>query len=288
MRYAKVVIILSISLFLIGSAIYFSNAVNGRPASTVVHRSFFVEQEFFDLAYTRNTPPAPEGMVRGGIIPHHLIASHVIAEFFQGIESVQSPEVIVLIGPDHLNRSDYHIATSVGSWYTPYGILYPHTPIIESMAADGVVTIDESLFDVEHSITSEVAFIRRSFPRASIVPITIQQHTSAEELTQLGDWLAQRLPENSLVLVSVDFAHNVNHRQAMLQNAASIELLKTMDPETTKGIYVDSPASLSVLFHYLHERRVGHVQILDSLDTVDVTGDTSIPAVTSYITAYFW
>ncbi|MFA6908935.1 MAG: AmmeMemoRadiSam system protein B [Patescibacteria group bacterium] len=253
-----------------------------------IHRSFFLEKDFFDRAYTSNNPVIPSKKVIGGIIPHHLLASHVIAGFFQGIESRQSPPVVVVIGPDHLDRSAHTITTSRGNWETPYGILPPAPGVVDALEQSKLVGIDERLFSVEHSISAEVAFIRRSFPRTTFVPITLKSGVSPNDAVRLGQLLAEILPTDALVLASVDFAHYVDHNEAQRQNQVNIPLLESLNIQEASSLYVDSIPTVQVLFAFLQDRHSSAHQVVSSLTGADITGDYALPEVTSYITMYYF
>ena len=116
--------------------------------------------------------------VYGGIVPHHFLASDLIAKFFKKIESQNDIETIILIGPNHFNVGFYGILASKAHWNTPFGDIGPDLEVIGILAEGGLVQIDEKPFQSEHSISTITPFIKKTFPDAKIVPIIIGSQDS--------------------------------------------------------------------------------------------------------------
>jgi len=256
-------------------------------SNELAHRSFFLKSDVYDRGYEGADGTLELDSVSAGIVPHHLLANHKLGNFFGTLGAREQYDTIVLIGPDHMNRSYYHLATSEASWDTPYGKVEPTSDIINELLGRSVIQVDEKIFTAEHSINGLVPFIRRSFPGARIIPITVQANTSNESIDALATALNEILPIRSLVLASVDFAHYVSHEEAMRQNGVNIPLLQQMNPDLVNQLFVDSPQTVRAVLKYLQLREVGNYQLLDSSDSAEVTGEYDVPEVTSYITMYF-
>ncbi len=259
-----------------------------RENFSVMHSAYFQDEDFFNRAYSNNGVVDPVGSVKAGVVPHHLLASHTIARFFQGLERNEHPEVVVVIGPDHENRSFFNATVSQNSWLTPYGILKPQTKVISALVASHIVGVDERVFTIEHSISAEVAFIKRSFPNATFVPIVLKSSVSHEEAEAIARGLSNVLPEKSLVLASVDFAHYVSPAEAQRENKVNIGVLTKQNIEEVGGMFVDSKSTIYTLFRYLDFQKVKGCQILETSDTSTVVGDSTMEEVTSYISAYYY
>ncbi|HCJ52820.1 MAG TPA: AmmeMemoRadiSam system protein B [Candidatus Kerfeldbacteria bacterium] len=256
-------------------------------APSSVHRAFLMEQSFFDRAYADVSGSREKSAVRGGIVPHHLLASHLIAEFFSRLELSQDPSVVVVIGPNHREIGTDGILISEAAWETPYGRLQPYTEGISSLIQRGVVQADERVFVAEHSISAEVSFIKKSFPEAQVLPIVLMSRATEADLVALASALHEVLPKDALVLASVDFAHYVSSEEADTLDAKSRETLVSFDVEGLASMAVDSPASIYVLMRYLTARNAQKPVILENSDSAKVIGDLTISEVTSYFTMYF-
>jgi len=289
---ARVVLLLALTLLLTGCVRSNNPQVKGEEniadqPSAVFHRSYYLDQEFFDQSYQGIPAEAIKEKVYGVIVPHHLLASHLMAEFYQGLEEFNQPEVVVLIGPNHREVGDFDILSSRAFWKTPYGDLAPASEIINQLAVKGVVRIDERVFVEEHSISAEVAFIKKSFPESKLVPLVFRTKTTEKELGSLMELLLQILPERSLIIASVDFAHEVTSEEANELDQRSIEALQSIDPRRITEITVDSKPTISALFYYLKAKEATDSVLLQNSNAAKVLNDPSIPEVTSYITMYF-
>ncbi len=255
----------------------------GGQGNAAIHRSYFLDRAFFDRAYERVVVRPTPRNVLGGIVPHHLLASHELASFYTSIARTTQPSVVVVIGPNHLNKGEYPVVFSNARWRTPYGILQPATDIVDRLVESGGGVIDERLFDEEHSISAEVAFLRRAFPRAPVLPIAVKTSVPAARVDTLVAGLENALPKDALVLASVDFAHDVFAAQARTLDAQSIPVLERLDVAHLADVTADSPVTLMVLLRFLRARGVTRGTVFLNTNAAEVTGDETIPDVTSYL-----
>src|SRR5258706_2937352 len=94
-----------------------------------IHPLLFYDEQAF-LRSTTNAKPFISSPLGGGIIPHHLVASDNIANFFKTIQPL-SPSTLVLIGPNHYEKGNFDVLTSLSSWDTPNGIVSSNAAIIQ-------------------------------------------------------------------------------------------------------------------------------------------------------------
>ncbi len=225
-----------------------------KEGKRIVHSSFFHEQRQYEEMYSDSSEILPiEEKVYGGILPHHLFVGKEFGKFFT-LLSTQNPEVVVIIGPNHSGGGKGKILTPKIPYWTPYGILEPDASIIERITERGLVEIDEAPFAEEHSISSEVAFVKRTFPNAKIVPIILKTDTPFDDANALGILLSRTLPENSLVLASVDFSHYQPEIVADFHDQTSLSTILNFHFSKVYSLEIDSPASISALLRYLKEK----------------------------------
>ena len=130
------------------------------------------DKEFFETAYgfAGKKIDLLGKQVVAGIIPHHLLAADLIADFFYNLEGANY-DTVVLIGPNHFLVGQSNLITSGYNWQTPYGVLEPDATILADLLNDtnlGMV-VEEDVMQGEHSINSEVAFIKKTFPNFRIM-----------------------------------------------------------------------------------------------------------------------
>ena len=73
-----------------------------------------------------------------------------------------------------------------------------------------VVSLQSDLWFQEHGIFIHTPFLKHYFPQAKFVPILAKMLTTDQEFEsfeKLGQVLAGVLPEDALVVASVDFSH---------------------------------------------------------------------------------
>lgn len=219
-----------------------------------VHFSYFLDQKSYQPFYENiGESSIIKENVYGGILPHHLIAKREFGRFFTALEK-QKPKVVVVIGPNHMNVGKSGILSTSLSYYTPYGILKTDSNLIERLTESELVKKNDLPFDEEHSISAETAFIKKTFPEAKFIPIILKSNTTEEDADRLGVLLNKILPENSLVLASVDFSHYQPDIVAGFHDKTSLSAIKNFDFEHIYNLEIDSPASLVALLSYLKIR----------------------------------
>lgn len=253
----------------------------------VEHRSYFLDRSFYNVAYKDVAIKPISENVLGGIVPHHLLDSHDMASFYASLARTTHPSVIVVIGPNHPNKGENPIALSNAVWNTPYGKVEPASALIQKLVDAHAGAIDEGLFQTEHSISAEIAFLKNSFSNTPIVPIIVKTAVPKNLRDTLIASLNELLPNNALVIASVDFAHYIPAEKARELDAKSIPPLEELAVERLNEVTADSPVSLEVLLRYLKLRGVARGTLFSNKNSADVIGDQSIPEVTSYVLMEF-
>lgn len=258
------------------------------PALEEFHHAYFMEAEFYTGILSPEKAAPIEPQVYGGIVSHHFFVERNIAKLF-GLWSAQNFKTIVVIGPNHFNAGDSDLLISREAYKTPWGNLLPNLSVVDQLVKSNLVKNQEDPFQREHSVSVEVGFIKHEFPNAQIVPIIIKHNTSKEKMRALAIKLNEILPDNALVLASVDFSHHVTNPIAQKQDTQSIALLKAWDAD---GIWklpssqMDSPPTIYALLKYLELRGAKNMQYWNTNQAL-VSGSLDSTDVTSYVFASF-
>ncbi|MFA6197734.1 MAG: AmmeMemoRadiSam system protein B [Patescibacteria group bacterium] len=263
-----------------------TNKNNTSNPGGIVQRSYSMDRAFFDRAFTGNQPVAEQTVVVAGIIPHHLLASHQIARWFDGVQELK-PSVVVVVGPNHNEIGNGPILTSNGDWNTPYGILNRDTELIGELVDSGLVNVDERIFTQEHSISAEVSFIKRTWPNTKFVPIILKNTASETNQISLAKQLNVLLPSDALVIASADFSHYLTSDEADRQDAVTLTALTSLNTNRVEEMYVDSKPTMRTVLEYVHLRQSKELVILENTNSAKVTGQSKLSEVTSYFTAYY-
>jgi AmmeMemoRadiSam system protein B len=234
-----------------------ATAERSEPTATV-HYSIYPTSPFFDNAYAGATAPLllPDEAARAVafVTPHHLVVRESIAAMFKSFEGAAATTV-VLVSPDHFARGRGSATVSEATWKTPYGDLELDSVMAAALVNSGA-RVDERPFQGEHGITGLVAFVRRSMPRAKIVPLLLRSDVKKERVDQLAQVLAEAASVTAmkggrlLVIASVDFTHEADAATAETHDSATVAALQAFDYAGLAASNVDSPATLRLTTKY--------------------------------------
>jgi len=298
-RIIKVIYLaLSLSLigliaFLIVSSFLGIHLVNGNVKNKIAVKNFHQAEpsqlSFYETAYKffKEKIDIENKTVIGGIIPHHLLAADIIADFFSNL-SGRNYDTIVLLSPNHFQQGKSKIITSNLNWQTPYGEIAADRSLINNLLENvRLMNVEEDVFAREHGIKAEVAFIKKTFPQAKIVPLVLEGGLKADEAENLARAiLSANNNKNILVLASVDFSHYTTNLVAQEQDQRSIALLENMDFNNTYKMAVDSPPSIYTLLKYA-EFKNSSFKLLKNSNSALLSGKLDLKSTTSYISGYF-
>ena len=222
----------------------------------------------------------------GGIAPHHFpTALPVLVDFYRQLAVTQSPELIIIIGPDHRSKAVANIVTTDGTFFTPFGPATPAKSVAEALVANSQLTFDRTIFADEHSIGVHIPFIQYLFPGVPILPILVHPHATSAETTELGTYLENFTPPNTLMIASVDFSHYLPADQARLIDNVSAETLRQFTHRSVAKIVADSPQSLAAVAAFAQARAAQEFTIGTVANSADFT---NLPDITTgYVMGWF-
>lgn len=225
--------------------------------------------------------------VYGGIVPHHFLASDLIAKFFKKIESQNDIETIILIGPNHFNMGFYGVLTSEAYWSTPFGDIEPDLEVIGTLVEGGLVQIDEKPFQSEHSISTITSFIKKTFPDAKIVPIIIKNTASYDILEEIAKKIGKHDSDRILMIASVDFSHFLPLEDSQLEDSRSIEKIRTFDLDRIYDLRVDSPVSIYTLLSYLKLKKAEKIIFSERSNSALISDISNDQGTVGYFIGHF-
>lgn len=285
----KIYSLISLSLLLVGLIfllcfLFFYNQKNTQE-ETRFHSSNPRELSFFETAFSfsKGNIDLNNKEVVAGIIPHHLLAADLIAEEFYNLQN-KDYDTIILLGPNHFDSGDADVISSTYDWETPYGVLECDK---ETLMFLGEVGIEDGILSNEHSVSSEVAFIKKTFPRAKFLPIILKSSvTSTQAEVLANDIFLLSQNKNILVLGSIDFSHYKDSETAQKNDQMSIAAINNFDFDSIYNLDIDSPASLYALLKYSRLRKAEFI-LLNNSNSAILAGKPDIQNTTSYVTGYF-
>lgn len=251
---------------------------------TTVHFASYAQEEFYTGILQPDPIDAISERVYGGIVSHHFYAEREIAAFFSAMRG-QHPRTVVIISPNHFSAGSSEVLISQLPYDTPWGILSPDTDTGRSLVQETITRVDEQPFEREHGVSALVGFVKHTFPDAKLLPILVRQHSTTEEAIALGRALDEYLPEDSLVIASVDFSHHLHSTAAAFHDQKSIAAIAASDIAGIASSEVDSPQSLIALVTYLQERGAQRFLMRQSSSAL-IGNNHESEDVTSYVFAH--
>ncbi len=291
MRQIPKIYIVTILLVLVGVGLYFVLPYRkGSPEIVkAYHQSqFFQYSEFIESSVSKADGDAKIDLnkIMGGIVPHHIPTTiPLLAEFYTKLKNARDVKTFVILAPDHVDAGRGNISVSKADFIMPFGTLRPNLAMIEQLEASGFIVQDESPFDREHSIDSQLLLISRLFPDAQIVPLIFRSSITNEEARVFGKVLAGVVDENTFVVSSVDFSHYLSERQARPIDYLSANVLGAIDSKSTDLVEADSEQALMALMSFLKTKGANHHVNLQVFNTRDFNSNNDY--TTGYVTG-FW
>lgn len=227
--------------------------------------------------------------IKGGIVPHHLLPSFIIADFFSRL-SAKEVETIILVGPNHYERGDANAITSDYIWETPFGILEPNTEIIKDLEDKHLIKADEQVLPLDHSMTSILPFIQYYLPQAKVVPLILKSDFDEREVDVLAKELGGYIRDKkAIILASVDFSHYLTNFEAKEKNKESLKAIEKRSYNemfSFKNDHMDSPASVALVLKTMDAINAKQMTVLHDTNSGELLGD-NFSQITSYLSLTF-
>ncbi len=211
-----------------------------------------IHRIYASLEMPEETSKTDEPAIRSAILPHHTLLGEELVEFWNTIASHSNPSVVVLIGPAHEDQGAELVQITHGTWETPFGQVVTDEFFIDSLNQSGV-SIEPAFFQNEHSIGVHLPYIAKFFPDTPIVPIIAKSSARDREAQQVAEDLHHILPDDALLVASIDFAHYLDARQSDENDQVTAQAIEERDYARMFDMgpdYLDSAFSLETYLMY--------------------------------------
>ena len=219
--------------------------------------------------------------VKGILVPHHLFVESYIENFYKEISSYNRYDKIILISPNHFGFGYNFVQTSDKFIDSPDNSSLLDKELINSLTNSKNIHLEASNFHKEHGITVHIPFIKKHFPDAKIIPITIKQGTPQKILDQLIEDISTISTDNTLIIASIDFAHLTQEDEAAKSDQRIISWLKTSRENKPNDEIYEEAMNLS-----LSKSNIPESVAMDSPETIYVT--TRLLDIKDTYTFNFW
>lgn len=264
---------------------------NSERSSEKTHPFTFYDKQLFQEAM--NSAPKgnenSENVIKGGIVPHHLLASDMIADFYNYI-SDEKIKTIIILGPNHYEKGDFVALGSEYAWKTPFGIVEPNVEIIDDLKNYNLIQINEDVLENEHSVASHMPFIKQYLPKAKVVLIILSAKMDQERAKILSERLVEYVKNgDTIIIASVDFSHYLNSAEAGTKDAETLGAMKNFNYEKLYSFNsdnLDSPPSIAVLLMAMQSIEINNFEVLDNTNSGIMVNNFS-SETTSYFSIVF-
>lgn len=214
---------------------------------------------------------------RGVVSPHagYVYSGRIAATAFGAFDPSFSGTFIV-IGPSHRG---YLTCASEIPWETPLGMVDVDRELISATE----IRVDEYSHRNEHSIETQIPFIKLRFPRARIAPVMMgeQELSSARHLAERLLAAVRKTGRDVRVVASSDLSHYVPEEEARRQDLYAIEALYSLDMEefyrrlAEEGVSACGYGPIATMCLLCRELGAKNGKLLAYATSGDVTGDRS-------------
>ena len=190
--------------------------------------------------------------LQGGIVPHHLLASEMIASFWKTV-SQSKYDLIVIIGPDHNKRGAAPITTIASGFTTIFGDVASDSTVVNSLIQENLMSEDMNIMETEHSISVHIPFVRYYMPDTKILPILIYGNQSFNNIRELSNKIIEiTAGKKVLYVASMDFSHYLPLEEANRMDIITEKALNEFDHESITEMTNDNldsrPSALFLLY----------------------------------------
>jgi poly-gamma-glutamate synthesis protein (capsule biosynthesis protein) len=172
--------------------------------------------------------------VTGLIVPHHLLAAPLAADAFR-FAAAGDYRRVILLSPDHFGLGETDITVSTRDFLTPFGRLAADRAVADVLLVDSEARAGD-FFYREHGIQAVLPFVRRNFPDADVVAVTLRNGTPRAVVDRLAEAMRPLVDDQTLVVASVDFSHYLSAAEASARDTQSEAVVLSGDPSAVWGL----------------------------------------------------
>lgn len=227
------------------------------------------------------------GKVIGIVAPHagYVYSGYVAAYGYAELARGGSPEVVILLGPNHHGIGMPVAASEADAWETPLGTVEVDKELARRLVEwSEVIAFDESAHRYEHSLEVQLPFLQYVFGSDfRIVPITMYLQ-NLEVSRRVGGAIARAFTElgvKAYVVASSDFTHYEEARKAAEKDRAAIEAILRLDDAGLYDVIIEKDVTAcgygAIMALIAAARRLApsSAKLLKYANSGDVTGEYS-------------
>ena len=166
--------------------------------------------------------------VTGLALPHHRVASDLIAAGMLTAARGPRPERIVLLTPDHFRRATRAFATTPRDFDTVLGRVPTDRRAVAALLRSPSVAASQ-LFEREHGLGELLPYVARLFPGVPVLPVAVRIAATRAQWEQMVAQLAPWVTPRTLIIQSTDFSHYLPREQALRHDQQMLNVIAAGD-----------------------------------------------------------
>ena len=240
------------------------------------YTKFFAYKQVAGVSTREEVKPA-----RGIIVPHHGLAGELITSAYERVSDL-NPKYVVVMGPNHWQPDKYHLVSAME--IEEYSFAEEKIQSLQEKLP--FLTLDQELIKDEHSITIQLPYIDHYFPEAEVIPLVWSPVFDKQEMSNLVNELVRQMPEETLFVLSMDFAHEQMAEEGLANNQETIAAINSFDYEKILGFrdeHIDAPVALAAWLRIMGSLGAKEWETWASSHGSLLTGQPTLQG-TSYVT----
>ena len=223
--------------------------------------------------------------VTGLTLPHHRVASDLIAAGMVTAAQGVQPERIVMLTPDHFKRSPRAFATTQRDFDTVLGRVPTDRGAAAALLQSPLVA-DSLLFEREHGLGELLPYVARLFPGVPVLPVAVRIGATRAQWDTLAERLRPWVTLRTLIIQSTDFSHYLPVEQARRRDQQMLNVIAAGDLDAmaraVQPAHLDSRGSQYIQMR-LQAQVFGAVPIVFGNTNSADRGATGNDSTTSYV-----
>ena len=168
--------------------------------------------------------------VTGLALPHHRVATDLIAAGMVTAARGARPERIVLLTPDHFRRATRAFATTPRDFDTVLGRVPTDRRAVAALLRSPQVAASQ-LFEREHGLGELLPYVAQLFPGVPVLPVAVRVGATRAQWEHMVGQLTPWVTPRTLVIQSTDFSHYLPHDQARKRDQQMLNVIAAGDLE---------------------------------------------------------
>lgn len=179
------------------------------------------------------------------VVPHagYVYSGAVAGEVYR---SVEVPDHVVVLCPNHTGEGARAAITSHGSWRIPGRSVSIDSPVAEELRGVALLQEDTRAHAREHSLEVQLPFLVHRNPKVRFVPVCLSL-LPYESCVRIGTALADiviRHGRDVLIVASTDMSHYIPADVARARDRLALDRIEALDPEGLYRTVLDNDISM--------------------------------------------